>query len=145
MFFFFSSRRRHTSCALVTGVQTCALPILSPPRSTALLPGGLDATRVGTAWFCGLRPHFFKIQNSGNSMSTPITAALVKELRERTGAGMGDCQTALDATGGDLDKAVEKLRLDGSAKADKKARRTAAEGVLAIAGNDRTEERRQGK
>lgn len=69
-------------------------------------------------------------------MSTPITAALVKELRERTGAGMGDCKKALEATGGDLDKAVEKLRMDGAAKADKKASRTAAEGVLAIAGND---------
>ncbi|HET8881570.1 MAG TPA: translation elongation factor Ts [Solimonas sp.] len=69
-------------------------------------------------------------------MSTPITAALVKELRERTGAGMGDCKKALEATGGDLDKAAEKLRMDGAAKADKKASRTAAEGVLAIAGND---------
>src|SRR3546814_14423697 len=69
---------------------------------------------------CSSDLHFFKIQNSGNSMSTPITAALVKELRERTGAGMGDCKKALDATGGDLDKAVEKLRMDGSAKADKK-------------------------
>ncbi|NKF23207.1 translation elongation factor Ts [Solimonas marina] len=69
-------------------------------------------------------------------MSTPITAALVKELRERTGAGMGDCKKALEATGGDLDKAAEKLRMDGAAKADKKASRTAAEGVLAVAGND---------
>jgi elongation factor Ts len=68
-------------------------------------------------------------------MSTPITAALVKELRERTGAGMGDCKKALEATGGDLDKAAEKLRMDGAAKADKKASRTAAEGVLAVAGN----------
>lgn len=71
-------------------------------------------------------------------MSTPITAALVKELRERTGAGMGDCKKALDATGGDLDKAAEKLRMDGSAKADKKASRTAAEGVLAIVGNEQS-------
>ncbi|WP_028007653.1 translation elongation factor Ts [Solimonas flava] len=69
-------------------------------------------------------------------MSTPITAALVKELRDRTGAGMGDCKKALEATAGDLDKAAEKLRMDGAAKADKKAGRTAAEGVLAIAGND---------
>lgn len=69
-------------------------------------------------------------------MSTPITAAQVKELRERTGAGMGDCKKALEATGGDLDKAAEKLRMDGAAKADKKAGRTAAEGVLAIVGND---------
>ncbi|HEX4894991.1 MAG TPA: translation elongation factor Ts [Solimonas sp.] len=69
-------------------------------------------------------------------MSTPITASLVKELRERTGAGMGDCKKALEAVGGDLDKAAEKLRMDGAAKADKKAGRTAAEGVLAVAGND---------
>ena len=71
-------------------------------------------------------------------MSTPVTAALVKELRDRTGAGMGDCKKALDATGGDLDKAAEKLRMDGAAKADKKAGRTAAEGVLAVAANDGT-------
>lgn len=69
-------------------------------------------------------------------MSTPVTAALVKELRERTGAGIGDCKKALEAMDGDLDKAAEKLRMDGAAKADKKASRTAAEGVLAIAGTD---------
>lgn len=68
-------------------------------------------------------------------MSTPVTAALVKELRDRTGAGMGDCKKALEATGGDLEKAAEKLRMDGAAKADKKAGRTAAEGVLAVAGS----------
>jgi elongation factor Ts len=65
-----------------------------------------------------------------------ITAALVKELRDRTGAGMGDCKKALEATGGDIDAAVEKLRTDGAAKADKKASRTAAEGVLAFAADD---------
>jgi len=64
---------------------------------------------------------------------TQITAAQVKELRERTGAGMSDCKKALEATAGDLDAAVEKLRLDGAAKADKKASRTAAEGVIALA------------
>ena len=69
-------------------------------------------------------------------MSTPVTAALVKELRERTGAGMSDCKKALDATGGDLDAAAEKLRVDGTAKDDKKAGRTAAEGMVAIASND---------
>ncbi len=62
-----------------------------------------------------------------------ITAAQVKELRERTGAGMMDCRKALDAMAGDLDKAAEKLRMDGAAKADKKAGRTAAEGVIAMA------------
>lgn len=69
-------------------------------------------------------------------MSTPITAALVKELRDRTGAGMGDCKKALEATGGDLDKAAEKLRIEGMAKADKKGARTAAEGIIAVASND---------
>ncbi len=69
-------------------------------------------------------------------MSTPITAALVKELRDRTGAGMSDCKKALEATGGDIDAAAEKLRMDGAAKADKKAGRTAAEGMVAIASND---------
>lgn len=64
-----------------------------------------------------------------------VTAALIKELRDRTGAGMGDCKKALEAVGGDLDKAAEKLRMDGAAKADKKAGRTAAEGIIAVASN----------
>lgn len=64
---------------------------------------------------------------------TAITAALVKELRDRTSAGMTDCKKALEATGGDLDKAAEKLRMDGMAKADKKGARVAAEGVIALA------------
>jgi elongation factor Ts len=68
--------------------------------------------------------------------TTPITASLVKELRDRTGAGMSDCKKALEATAGDLDKAAEKLRMDGAAKADKKAGRTAAEGVIAMATSD---------
>lgn len=66
-------------------------------------------------------------------MSTPVTASLVKELRDRTGAGMGDCKKALEAVGGDLDRAAEKLRIDGMAKADKKGTRTAAEGIIAMA------------
>jgi elongation factor Ts len=66
-------------------------------------------------------------------MTTPITAALVKELRERTGAGMSDCKKALEATGGNVDAAAEKLRMEGAAKADKKAGRTAAEGVIGLA------------
>ena len=62
-----------------------------------------------------------------------VSAALIKELRERTGAGMMDCRKALEAVGGDLDKAAEKLRMDGAAKADKKAGRVAAEGIIAVA------------
>ena len=65
--------------------------------------------------------------------STPVTAAMVKELRDRTGAGMIDCKKALEAMGGDIDAAAEKLRIEGMAKADKKGARTAAEGVIGIA------------
>ena len=57
-----------------------------------------------------------------------ITAALVKELRERTGAGMMECKRALQEIGGDIDAAVELMRKAGQAKADKKASRIAAEG-----------------
>ncbi|MDB4876149.1 MAG: translation elongation factor Ts [Gemmatimonadetes bacterium] len=60
-----------------------------------------------------------------------ITAKDVAALRERTGAGMMDCKNALEATNGDLDKAVEHLRSTGAAKADKRAGRQAKEGVIA--------------
>ena len=59
-----------------------------------------------------------------------ITAALVKELRERTGAGMMDCKKALAATEGDMDKAIDFLREKGLAAAAKKAGRIAAEGLV---------------
>lgn len=62
-----------------------------------------------------------------------ITAKMVKELREMTGAGMMDCKKALTATEGDMDKAVEFLREKGLATAQKKAGRIAAEGVVATA------------
>ena len=62
-----------------------------------------------------------------------ITASLVKELRERTGAGMMECKKALVETGGDADAAAELLRTKGEAKADKKAGRIAAEGCVEIA------------
>jgi elongation factor Ts len=62
-----------------------------------------------------------------------ITASLVKELRERTGAGMMECKKALTQTDGDIDAAAEWLRKQGLAKADKKANRVAAEGRIALA------------
>src|SRR5207342_3413627 len=62
-----------------------------------------------------------------------ITAALVKELRERTGAGMMECKKALVENKGDIDTAAEWLRKQGLAKADKKASRIAAEGRIAMA------------
>lgn len=61
-----------------------------------------------------------------------ITAALVKELRDSTGAGMMDAKKALTETDGDMDAAVDWLRTKGLAKADKKAGRTAAEGLVAV-------------
>lgn len=65
-----------------------------------------------------------------------ITAAQVKELRERTGAGMMECKRALVETGGNLDAAIEHMRKTGLAKADKKAGRIAAEGLIVLASAD---------
>jgi len=65
-----------------------------------------------------------------------ITAALVKELRERTGAGMMECKKALVETDGDIDTAIENMRKSGQAKAAKKAGRIAAEGVIVLSFSD---------
>jgi elongation factor Ts len=65
-----------------------------------------------------------------------VTASMVKELRERTGAGMMECKKALVETNGDLDAAADHLRSTGLAKADKKASRIAAEGKLAMASSE---------
>ena len=65
-----------------------------------------------------------------------ITAAMVKELREMTGAGMMDCKKALNETNGNMDEAVEYLRKNGQAKAEKKASRIAAEGLCAVVTKD---------
>lgn len=62
-----------------------------------------------------------------------VTAAMVKDLREKTGVGMMDCKTALNETGGDLEAAVDWLRKKGLSKAAKKADRVAAEGLVALA------------
>lgn len=65
-----------------------------------------------------------------------ITAAMVKELREMTGAGMMDCKKALNETDGDMDAAIEYLRKNGQAKAEKKAGRIAAEGLCRVSVKD---------
>ena len=65
-----------------------------------------------------------------------ITAAMVKELREMTGAGMMDCKKALAETDGNMDEAVEFLRKNGQAKAEKKAGRIAAEGICRVITKD---------
>lgn len=65
-----------------------------------------------------------------------VSAQLVKELREKTGAGMLDCKKALDATDGNIEKAIDYLRENGIAKAAKKADRIAAEGLTNVVYND---------
>ncbi len=65
-----------------------------------------------------------------------ITAAMVKELRERTGAGMMECKKALTETNGDIEAAIEAMRKSGLAKAEKKAGRVAAEGIIVHASAD---------
>ncbi len=66
---------------------------------------------------------------------TNVTAAMVKDLCEKTGAGMMDCKKALAETNGDMEAAIDWLRAKGIAKADKKSGRTAAEGLVGIASN----------
>ena len=68
-----------------------------------------------------------------------VTAAMVKQLREDTGAGMMECKKALAETDGDMEAAVEYLRKNGQAKAEKKASRVAAEGLCCVASNGITE------
>jgi elongation factor Ts len=65
-----------------------------------------------------------------------ISASLVKELRERTGSGLMECKKTLVETHGDIDAAIELMRKSGLAKADKKAGRTAAEGIIALGLSD---------
>ena len=67
-----------------------------------------------------------------------ITAAMVKELRESTGAGMMECKKALTETDGDMEAAVDVLRKSGAAKVEKKAGRIAAEGITRVASEGNT-------
>jgi elongation factor Ts len=69
-----------------------------------------------------------------------ITASMVKEFRERTGAGMMDCKKTLTETGGDIEAAVDVMRKSGAAKADKKAGRVAADGKVVITLSDDAKE-----
>ena len=61
-----------------------------------------------------------------------VTAAMVKDLREKTGAGMMDCKNALGETGGEIEAAIDWLRKKGLSKAAKKSGRIAAEGLVAV-------------
>ena len=69
-------------------------------------------------------------------MSNTISAAMVKELRERTGSGMMECKKALVEANGDMELAIENMRKSGLAKADKKSDRIAAEGIIGVKVSD---------
>ena len=74
-----------------------------------------------------------------------VTATLIKDLRERTGAGMADCKKALTEVAGDMDKAIDYLRAKGLAKAAKKAGREATEGAVVVVHPRRRPDRRAGR
>jgi elongation factor Ts len=90
-------------------------------------------TGTMTAWL--LRRALGTVRNEqqdrkGRGEGMAITAGMVKELREKTGAGMMDCKKALSETDGDLEKAIDYLRQKGLSDAAKRTRRTASEGVI---------------
>ena len=79
-----------------------------------------------------MRQLLTKLKKRRSETMAAISASMVKELREMTGAGMMDCKKALTNTDGDMDKAVEWLKENGLAKAEKKAGRIAAEGIVCV-------------
>jgi elongation factor Ts len=82
-------------------------------------------------------PAFWSTSPANTALFAEVTTALIKELREATGAGMMDCKKALQESDGDIEEATSFLREKGLAKADKKASRVAAEGRIALATNDK--------
>src|SRR4029077_5168472 len=96
--------------------RSCSLRARSPRSRSDASRGIGDAPGIGEA----------------HTMAE-VTAGLVKELRDKTGAGMMDCKRALGDTGGDLEAAVDWLRKKGLAAAAKKAGRAAAEGLVGVA------------
>ena len=100
------------------------------PRATARPRGG--AAPAGLASAPRAAATAAPINGSITTVFMNITADAVKQLRERTGAGMMECKKALVETRGDLDAAAELMRKQGLAKADKKAARMAAEGVIVV-------------
>lgn len=82
-------------------------------------------------------PNSFRSAPSTTALFAEVTTAMIKELREATGAGMMDCKKALQENEGDMEEATSFLREKGLAKADKKASRIAAEGRIALAADDK--------
>jgi len=87
----------------------------------------VNPSRVGWEQLSSQNSHPLTVCYAGDAN---ISAKVVKELRERTGAGMMECKKALVEAGGDIEQAAEAMRISGQAKADKKASRVAAEGII---------------
>ena len=100
-----------------------------PEELDYVIPGNDDAIRAVKLIVSKMADAVIEA-NQGRKFIMAITAGMVKELREMTGAGMMDCKKALTETNGDMDAAVEFLRKNGQAKAEKKAGRIAAEGIV---------------
>ena len=117
-----AARKKAPAAAATTPPPADAAPSADAARRPMRTVG-----RCGTVRRCARqRPR------EGGRVTMAVTAEAVKALRERTGAGMMECKKALVETGGDLEAAAEIMRKSGLAKADKKAGRIAAEGVIAI-------------
>jgi elongation factor Ts len=87
----------------------------------------VNSSRVGWGQLSSQNSHPLTVCYAGDAN---ISAKVVKELRDRTGAGMMECKKALVEAGGDIEQAAEAMRISGQAKADKKASRVAAEGII---------------
>src|SRR5690606_19970462 len=121
-------------------------PAVRPKSSSPSRPNRPKAEPKRLGSKKGARPPFGHLRISGarrggcqvtepiteDSNMAEITAALVKELRERTGQGMMECKKALVAAGGDIEKAIDDMRASGAIKAAKKAGNIAAEGAIAV-------------
>lgn len=97
----------------------------------------LLASETATSLMCRVKMRIrariiFRIHDGIQGINMAISASMVKELRERTGAGMMECKKALTEADGDMEAAIEAMRISGLAKADKKSGNQAAEGVVVI-------------
>ena len=97
------------------------------------LPAGSAARAGDGARPRGIADRLFSTHTQESRAMADITVALVKDLRERTGAGMNNCKTALVETGGDMEAAIDWLRTKGLSTAAKKSGRVAAEGLVGVA------------
>src|SRR5262249_34661126 len=103
-----------------------------PTRSSKVRSGPTPSSRGKTATVARWHKAFLNDFPKGyqRTVSAVITSELVKELRDKTGAGMMDCKQALAATGGDMEKAIDHLRKKGAATAEKRADRITNQGVV---------------